>query len=211
MGCAASDREATSNRGHARKIRGARSQHAYADDYRAGTLLRSVLAESGTVIAVHHNRKGESEDFLDNVSGTLGLSGSVDTVITLNRKRTESSGMLNVTGRDVDERVYKLSFVDGQWSTDGDDLSDAAQRATTNKFGTKMHEALELVNAGIATTGREVADFLDVPEATARKYLSRLATKHGLIERTGKGTYGPVTVSQLSRGVPESEILLSSA
>jgi hypothetical protein len=39
-------------------------------------------------IAVHHNRKGESDDFLDQVSGTLGLAGSVDTIITLNRQRT---------------------------------------------------------------------------------------------------------------------------
>ena len=55
------------------KIRGGRTQNAYSDDYQAGTLLQSLLAKGGTVIAVHHNRKGDSEDFLDQVSGTLGL------------------------------------------------------------------------------------------------------------------------------------------
>lgn len=192
------------------KIREQRSQHAYSDDYKAGTGLRSFLAENGTVIAVHHNRKSESEDFLDNVSGTLGLAGSVDTVITLNRKRTEPSGLLNVTGRDVDEMAYKLNFVDGQWSTDGDDLAEAAQRAATHKFGAKMQEALELVNAGVATTSREVAEYLGVPEATARKYLSRLATERGLIERTSIGTYGPVTVSHLSHDAADAEKLLTT-
>jgi RecA-family ATPase len=192
------------------KIRGQRSQNAYADDYRAGMLLRSLLAENGTVIAVHHNRKSESEDFVDNVSGTLGLSGSVDTVVTLNRKRNEPSGLLNVTGRDVDEMAYKLNFVDGQWSTDGDDLAEAAQRAATHKFGAKMQDTLELVNNGVVTTSREVAEYLDVPEGTARKYLSRLATERGLIERTGVGTYGPVTVSRPSQDAADTELQVAS-
>jgi hypothetical protein len=192
------------------KIRVPRTQNSYADDYKAGSSLQSLLAEGGTVIAVHHNRKGESEDFLDAVSGTLALAGSVDTVITLNRKRTDSSGTLSVTGRDVDEMVYKLNFVDGQWSTDGDDLAVAAKRATTSKLGTKMQEAFELIDSGTVTNSREVAEYLDVPEPTARQYLSRL-TKSGLIERTGNGTYGPVTVSHVSQEAPSSEDLLTSA
>lgn len=192
------------------QIRGPRSQNAYGDDYKAGIKLRSLLAENGTVIAVHHNRKGASEDFVDNVSGTLGLSGSVDTVITLNRKRNETSGLLNVTGRDVDEMVYKVNFVDGQWSADGDGLAEAAKRATTHKFGANMQEALELVNAGVATTIREVADYLEVTEVAARKLLSRLATDYGLIERTGVGTYGPVTVSEVSQDAVDDEMLAAT-
>ena len=193
------------------KIRGQRSQNLYADDYKAGTALQSLLATGGTVIAVHHNRKGESEDFLDNISGTLALSGSVDTVITLNRKRTESSGLLNVTGRDVDETIYNLNFVNGHWSTDGDDLAEAAQRATTKKFGTKMQETLDAVKAGVAKTSREIAELLGIPEPTARKYLSRLATEHALIERTEIGTYGPVTVSQPSQVAASGQELRTSA
>ena len=193
------------------KIRGARGQHAYSDDYKAGTLLQTLLATGGTVIAVHHNRKGESEDFLDQVSGTLGLTGSVDTIITLNRERTGTSGTLSVTGRDVDEMVYKLNFVGGQWSTDGSDLAEAARRTTTRKFGPKMQEALELVKSGMATTSGEVAEYLGVSSGTARQYLSRLASEHGLIERTGTGKYGPVMVSQVSQNAPSAEDLLTSA
>jgi RecA-family ATPase len=193
------------------KIRGQRSQNAYSDDYKAGTLLQKLLANGGTVIAVHHNRKGESEDFLDQVSGTLGLAGSVDTIVTLNRQRTGTAGTLSVTGRDVDEMVYQLNFVDGQWSTDGGDLAAAAQRATTNRFGATMQQTLEVVSAGVATTISEVAQFVGVSDGTARKCLSRLASDHGLIERTGKGKYGPVTVSQLSQEGLCSEDLAISA
>jgi hypothetical protein len=193
------------------KIRDGRTQNGYSDDYKAGTLLQTLLAKGGTVIAVHHNRKGDSEDFLDQVSGTLGLSGSVDTIITLNRQRAGTSGTLSVTGRDVDEMVYKLNFVGGHWSTDGGDLAEAARRTTTRKFGAKMQEALELVKSGMATTIGEVAEYLDVSDGTARKYLSRLASEYGLIERTGTGQYGPVTVSQVSQEAPSSEDLLTSA
>jgi RecA-family ATPase len=193
------------------KIRGQRGQNAYSDDYKAGTLLQTLLARGGTVIAVHHNRKGDSDDFLDRVSGTLGLAGSVDTVITLNRERTGTSGTLSVTGRDVEETVYELNFVDGRWSTDGADLAEAARRTTTPKFGAKMEQALELVNTGVATTIGDVAQFLDVSGATARKYLSRLASEYGLIQRIGSGQYGAVTVSQVSQEAPSSEDALTSA
>lgn len=193
------------------KIRGGRTQNGYADDYKAGTLLQTLLANGGAVIAVHHNRKGDSEDFLDQVSGTLGLAGSVDTIVTLNRQRAGTSGTLSVTGRDVDEQVYKLNFVGGQWSTDGGDLAEAARRTTTRKFGAKMQQALELVESGNATTIGEVAEYLEVPDATARKYLSRLASEYGLIERTGTGQYGTVTVSQVSQEAPSSEDPLTSA
>lgn len=181
------------------KVRAGRTQSAYSDDYKAGTLLQTLLVKGGSVVAVHHNRKGDSEDFLDQVSGTLGLAGSVDTVITLNRARTGASGTLSVTGRDVDEMVYKLNFVGGHWSTDGGDLAEAARKSATRKFGSKMQVALELVESGNATTISEVATFLEVPDGTARKYLSRLASEYGLIERTGTGKYGPVTASQLSQ------------
>jgi predicted transcriptional regulator of viral defense system len=74
-----------------------------------------------------------------------------------------------------------------------------------------MQEALELVKSGTATTIGEVAEYLEVSDGTARKYLSRLASEYGLIERIGTGQYGPVTVSQVSQEAPSSENLLTSA
>ncbi len=49
-------------------------------------------------------------------------------------------------------------------------------------------------------------EYLAVPEATARKYLSRLASERALIERTGVGTYGPVAVSQVSQEAAGAEM-----
>jgi hypothetical protein len=187
------------------KVRGPRSNSAYADDYAAGTSLQSLLAADGTVLAVHHNRKNESDDFLDDVSGTLGLAGSVDTVITLKRKRTDVAGMLSVTGRDVDEMVYKVVFADGKWKADGTDLSDAARKATEGKLGEKMRVVLEFVNSRLSTTASDVVEALGLREDTARQYLRRLTYEHSLIARISTGIYGPVTVSQGQDRAPDDQ------
>jgi hypothetical protein len=181
------------------KIRGPRGHNLYSDDYQAGTLLQEVQADGGTVIAVHHSRKSGSDDFLDEVSGTLGLAGSVDTVITLKRQRNGGDGLLSVTGRDVDEMVYKVIFADGKWKADGNDLSDAARKVSEEKLSDAMRSVLQLVNARRSTIAADVVDELGLKEDTSRQYLRRLAGR-GLIERIGTGAYGPVTVSQVSRG-----------
>ena len=181
------------------KVRAERGNHQYADDYKAGTSLQSLLTEGGSVIAVHHTRKGSSDDFTDEVSGTLGLVGSVDTVITLKRIRSGNSGTLSVTGRDVEEMVYSLTFVDGLWRADGANLADAANRAAEHKLSEKMRSVLQLVNSRAQTTAADVRDSLGIIESTARQYLHRLAAEHRLISRLSTGIYSPVTVSQVSR------------
>jgi hypothetical protein len=181
------------------KVRGPRGINSYSDDYKAGTSLQSLLVNGGSVIAVHHTRKGESDDFTDDVSGTLGLVGSVDTVITLKRARTGEAGTLSVTGRDVEEMVYSLIFVDGVWKADGTDLAAAAQKVTERRLGGKMSAVLDLVNTRTTTTAADVVADLDFADTTARQYLHRLANEHGLITRISTGIYAPVTVSQVSQ------------
>jgi AAA domain-containing protein len=181
------------------KIRGARGINSYADDYKAGTALQSLLASGGSVIAVHHTRKGGSEDFTDDVSGTLGLVGSVDTVITLKRMRTGEASKLSVTGRDVEEMVYSLIFVDGIWKAVGTDLASAAEKVTERRLGKKMGAVLDLVNSRTTTTAADVVAALEFTDSTARQYLRRLANEHRLITRISTGIYGPVTVSQVSQ------------
>ena len=53
----------------------------YDGDYRALTELQASAGQGGiSVIVLHHTRKMESDDPIDSVSGTLGLTGCVDTV-----------------------------------------------------------------------------------------------------------------------------------
>ncbi|EPQ72836.1 hypothetical protein MMEU_4218 [Mycobacterium marinum str. Europe] len=189
------------------KIRGPRTANGYSDDYKAGGLLQTMEAAGGAVIAVHHSRKNASEDFLEEVSGTLGLAGSVDTVITLKRKRTDTAATLSVTGRDVDEMSYSLTFTDGKWHPSDGALTAAADKAKEIELSDGMLAVADLVNSRTRTTASDVVQNIpNMKEATARQYLNRLANQHGLIHRIDTGVFGPVTVSQLSQPNPSEGV-----
>lgn len=84
---------------------------AYAADYQAISAIKQVADAFGVgIILIHHVRKVNADDFLSEISGTLGLSGAADTICALKRSRGEMDGVLHVTGRDVDEESYALTF-----------------------------------------------------------------------------------------------------
>jgi hypothetical protein len=59
---------------------------------------------------VTHTRKAAAEDFLEEVSGTLGLTGAADSVLVLKRDRQAVEGTLSLTGRDIEERELAIAF-----------------------------------------------------------------------------------------------------
>jgi AAA domain len=75
----------------------------YEGDYWALTELQAWAGQAGiSIIVLHHTRKMESEDPIDSVSGSLGLTGCVDTVVVL--ARTGKGTTLYIRGRDVGEQ-----------------------------------------------------------------------------------------------------------
>jgi RecA-family ATPase len=178
------------------RIRPARKRGAdiYREDYEFGSSLKAVADVGATVLAVHHTRKGESEDFLESTSGTNGLMGAADFVMVLTRGRTESNALLRITGRDVVEAGYNLLFEDGIWSPDGTGLSDAAEQVQGPRIGDTMTSVLAMVNSRDITTPADVSQLLGIDIDTAGRYLRRLAD-YGLITRTGRGRFSPNTLS----------------
>ncbi|MFI5935765.1 AAA family ATPase [Actinoplanes sp. NPDC051494] len=95
------------------KLRGnsAPGDSAYDADYKAVGRAKQVADDYGVAfVLVHHVRKAGSDDFLTEVSGTNGLAGAADATLVLKRARNQGDGVLHVTGRDVDEAEYALSF-----------------------------------------------------------------------------------------------------
>ena len=95
------------------RVRGKLSPQAsaYESDYGPMSILKQIADEAGVaMLVVHHTRKASSEDFLDDVSGTQGLSGAADAILVLKRSRGQADAVLHVTGRDVEEADYALSF-----------------------------------------------------------------------------------------------------
>jgi hypothetical protein len=103
------------------KVRGIAppSMNAYDADYAAmGRIKRLADTYGVAILLVHHVRKAGSDDFLATVSGTNGIAGAADAVLVLERGRNNADGVLHITGRDVEETDYALSFdpADGAWN-----------------------------------------------------------------------------------------------
>lgn len=60
------------------------------------------------VVVIHHTKKGEADDPIDLISGSIGLSASVDGAMVLTRKRMEQDAELMVAYRGMSERSYSL-------------------------------------------------------------------------------------------------------
>jgi hypothetical protein len=86
-----------------------RNQSYYEADYESVKELRDLAAAHNiAIVVVHHLRKAEAEDPFDTVSGTLGLTGAVDTIMLL--KREGAGIILAAKGRDVEEIVKAVEF-----------------------------------------------------------------------------------------------------
>ena len=82
----------------------------YQNDHDALAGLQKLAEEIGLSIVVnHHDRKMDADDVFDTVSGTLGLTGAVDTILVLARKAQGTT--LHIRGRDIeDETALAMQF-----------------------------------------------------------------------------------------------------
>lgn len=100
------------------KVSGVEDGNSYQETYSSAAALKSLADRYGiAIVAVHHTRKMATEDFLHSVSGSVGLTGAADTVITMKRPRGQDDGVLSITGRDVEENEWGIRFAPeiGTW------------------------------------------------------------------------------------------------
>ena len=181
-------------------------EDSYLVDYEVGSTLKALAdaVPGSTLLVVHHTRKAEAADFVDTVSGTQGIAGSVDFVLVLTRKRHENNAILSVTGRDIVEAEYALHADDGVlWRLDGEDLAAAQeavhQRRAESNLGDRMMDVYLVVHgADGPVTAVDVANQMDgLDNNAAGTYLRRLFAG-GYITRVSRGLYGLSEVSEVS-------------
>jgi hypothetical protein len=146
------------------------------------------------IVIVHHQRKLDAEDWVDTLSGTLGLAGAADGLIGLFRVRGELQAELKITGRDLEDQALGLRFDPDQcaWellglASDTVELSQEAQEIVA-----VLSHLSHPVNA------KALAEQMGKPYHTIRKRLQRMAAD-GLVTSTSAG-FGLAlqVVSQLS-------------
>ena len=107
----------------------------YQNDHGALAALQKLSDELGLFIIVsHHDRKMDADDVFDTVSGTLELTGAVDTILILTKKRDIRT--LHVRGRDIEEDTsleMKLGKEDCRWSVVRTLADQQAARASSER------------------------------------------------------------------------------
>jgi hypothetical protein len=138
-----------------------------------------------SIMLVHHTRKTDSDDWVDLVSGTYGISGSVDTLMFLKRRRGESQAVLSITGRDVEEKQYKLNV--------------NLNRQKINVIGEETEEDIELTDAqrdivmclqayGEPKSPKEISEMVGKTVGSIKRLLANMV-EDGKVIRAGYGKY----------------------
>jgi hypothetical protein len=177
-----------------RKPKG-RNQSDYDADYEACEGLMELAKEFPglSIIVAHHDRKMDADDVFDTVSGTLGLTGGVDTIAIL--KRSAKGTTLHVEGRDLVDAVEKAVSFDREtcrWQILGE-AAEVQRSAERSRVLTALRNAPEGLSVteliGLAGLGGSNAAYL---------LLGRMA-EAGEVERVKRGIYGlPGTRANLS-------------
>jgi hypothetical protein len=145
--------------------------------------LRDIAAEHAiAIVVVHHLRKAEAEDLFDTVSGTLGLTGAVDTILLLWR---EGNGIiLAARGRDVEETTKAMLFdrETCSWTIIGD--ADAVKRSTERE---DILEALANGNDELLSP-HQIAMATGMKPANVRKLMQSMKAD-GMIKAAKYGKY----------------------
>jgi hypothetical protein len=171
---------------HFRPVATGKSQRGYLDDYAALAPLQNLAGKYGVaVIVVHHDRKMEADDVFDTISGTLGLTGAVDTMLVL--KRQTGTVTLHVRGRDIEEAEKAIQFNKEtcRWTIMGEaaEVKRSAQRA-------RVMDVLSRASEGVSPA--ELASEIDITRDNAKKVLRRMA-EAGEIQSLGNGRYRMVS------------------
>lgn len=184
------------------KMRGRNPQgvSAYSADYAAAGRFKTIADNHGVpILLIHHVRKQAAEDWQDLVSGTNGLTGAMDATLVLERSRGQADGVLHVTGRDVVENDYAMSF-DGTFWTKLDGPASDYEVSETRA------DLLRLVREYPGSKPGQLAEALSLNPATVRKTLARMADKGQVRVAPGGAYYPPEQASDSDHAAPVTPV-----
>src|SRR6266516_1820059 len=149
-----------------------RQRSQYEEDYEALTPLKH-LADTYrvSILAVHHLRKMGADDVLDEITGSIGVTGAVDGALILKRERGQGEATLFVTGRDIEqEQQFALTFdpTTALWTLVGN--------AEEFKRTKERQEIIDLLTEQLpdGMSPRQVAEALDKNYHTTRSLLRKM-------------------------------------
>lgn len=157
----------------------------YDEDRAAVDPLGSVSNYHGVaVVVVHHLRETESDDPLDMIHGSAGLTGGVDGALVLKRQRGDADAYLHIDGRDIEQPTELALEFDSNaatWAIKGD-----AEDYRRGKLSNAIVKVLE--NSHEPMSPQDVADALGQKYDNVRQRLYQMS-KAGEVNLVGRGQY----------------------
>lgn len=157
----------------------------YDTDYEALAPLAD-LAHSRNVgiLVIHHTRKADAEDWLDEVSGSTGTTAATDGTIILKRKRGSKDAILYVVNRDAEDDLQLALVADpvtGGWRYVGNAEESNAAGASA--------EILEiLIETRDPMKPAEIAPLVNRTANAVQQRLHQMM-KDGIVSRTKYAAY----------------------
>ncbi len=154
-----------------------RDESRYDTDYRTLGAIKAMADAAGVpFLVLHHTRKMGSSDFVDEISGTQGIAGAADAILVLRRLRGEAGGLLQVTGRDIEEAEYALTFAAdlGAWQQSDippDEVLLGATRAAILRYLKDGHDG---------SGPSDIAKGTGLAVATVKQTVRRMTTESQL-------------------------------
>jgi 5S rRNA maturation endonuclease (ribonuclease M5) len=155
-------------------------------DYGDGEVLKKLADDYAVpIVAVCHCRKLPAEDPIEEISGSVGLTGACDGILVMRRERGQHDATLIITGRDLEDAELALSWDKERclWQ-----LADNAEDFRLTKERQEVIGILDQNPAGL-TIGA-VKDITGKQYDAVKRMLQRMAGD-GQIAALGKGRYGP--------------------
>jgi len=174
------------------RVKPARGKNADAYDHDTAiiaTLQAIAIKHSLALIVIHHTKKVATDDFVEAVSGTFGLTGAADCIAVLIRKdRASADAVLKITGRDVADIEKALKFHPdlGAWEI----LAGEAQEYDMRH---ERQDILLILREVGPKTPAQLAKIMEKSGGSIKMILSRMKDS-GLVRANSKGEYEPLYI-----------------
>lgn len=156
------------------------TQNAYERDYELHGQVHALATRLRiAILAITHFRKGGSGDWVEAITGSMGISGAADTLLALKGDRGNPTAALHITGRDVQEAELALQRDGPLWTSLGD-ASAHRMRETRKAIRDVIASAKEPLRPN------EVAELAGIGRDLAKKTLRRMAADGQVIATGGR-------------------------
>ena len=170
--------------------------NAYNEDYDTLSYLKDVAVKYGiAILLVHHTRKAlDDADVFNEVSGSTGLTGAADAILIAKRARNTADAVLHITGRDVAEREYGMT-----WDTDRCMWTLLDEPVALATMGNTRRTIIDYLTEHEGSTPQEIAEATGLNVNTVKVNVRRMVDDNQL-DSDGKGRYfpSPVTVTRVT-------------